>query len=60
MTAFDTAWDLLKKDINISELVCSQCGLKDEQANYNWDENAKSKCCNKWVRVKKYTKRGSQ
>jgi len=42
---------------NIQELVCSDCGIKDEIANYNWDEDAKSKCCNKWLRVKNYTKR---
>ena len=41
----------------ISELVCSSCGIKDEIANYQWDENTKSKCCGKWLREKRYFKK---
>ena len=37
----------------ISELVCFKCGVKDEIANYNWNENAKG-CCGMGVRVKQY------
>jgi len=37
----------------ISELVCFKCGVKDEIANYNWNENAKG-CCGMGVRVKEY------
>ena len=37
----------------ISELVCFKCGVKDEIANYNWNENAKG-CCGMGVREKQY------
>jgi len=37
----------------ISELVCFKCGVKDEIANYNWNENAKG-CCGMGVREKRY------
>jgi hypothetical protein len=37
----------------ISELVCFKCGVKDELANYNWNENAKG-CCGMGVREKRY------
>ena len=37
----------------VSELVCFKCGVKDEIANYNWNENAKG-CCGMGVREKRY------
>tara|TARA_R100000406_G_scaffold88941_1_gene74627 strand:- start:155 stop:2536 length:2382 start_codon:yes stop_codon:yes gene_type:complete len=37
----------------VSELVCYKCGVKDEQANYNWNTNAKG-CCGMGVREKRY------
>ena len=37
----------------VSELVCFKCGVKDEQANYNWNTNAKG-CCGMGVREKRY------
>lgn len=45
----------MSKRVLISELVCFKCGVKDEQANYAWNENAKG-CCGMGVREHRYYK----
>ena len=47
-----------EKRQEISELVCVVCGIKDEIANYNWDEDAKG-CCGRGVQEKRYFQYGA-
>jgi len=43
----------MSRRVLISQLVCFKCGVKDEQANFAWNENAKG-CCGMGVREHTY------